>query len=106
MPLFSLSLLKLFAILLAWMLVASVLTACLYAWDKRAARRDAPRIRERTLLLWSLAGGWPGGWLAASRLRHKTSKRSYRIRFAACVVVNLAAVAGLLLAARSWFHHS
>lgn len=86
----------LLVLIVVWTLVASLLTASLYAWDKRAARRDHPRVRERTLLLWSLAGGWPGGWLAGSRLRHKTQKTSYRIRFGLSILTNLAVYAGLL----------
>ncbi|TWU45366.1 hypothetical protein Q31b_05380 [Novipirellula aureliae] len=72
-----------------WTLVASVVAGILYAVDKRAARRDSRRVSEKTLLLWSLAGGWPGAWLVGQRIRHKTQKRSFRLQFAFCVVVNV-----------------
>lgn len=86
--------------LVIWFALASVVTAILYSVDKRRSKRDhadrdRPRIAERTLLAWSLAGGWPGGWVAGRLLRHKTQKTSYRSRFAVCVVVNATIVTGL-----------
>jgi len=88
--------LVLFAI---WTLVASVVTGFLYAVDKRAAGRDSRRVSEKTLLLWALAGGWPGAWLVGRRIRHKTQKRSYRIQFAFCVVANVA-ITAIIVATR------
>ena len=64
------------------MLLLWIYLACINAigfaamlWDKRQSRRQAPRIRERTLLLTSLIGG-SLGILAGSRVaRHKTRKQ-------------------------------
>lgn len=74
--------------LMSWA-VLSPLTFLVYAWDKRAARRDLRRVPERTLLSLDLAGGWPGGALAQTTLRHKTRKLSYRIKFVAAAAINL-----------------
>ncbi|MGB7328361.1 MAG: DUF1294 domain-containing protein [Rubripirellula sp.] len=90
---FSTSILTALAI---WTLVASLVTAWLYARDKRAAGRKDRRTPEKTLLIWSLVGGWPGGLIASRLLRHKTYKLSYRIPFVACVIVNVAATVGLI----------
>ncbi|MEL7265396.1 MAG: DUF1294 domain-containing protein, partial [Planctomycetota bacterium] len=43
---------------------SSSITFVLYCWDKSAAKRDTNRISERTLLMWSLCGGWPGAVIA------------------------------------------
>jgi len=40
--------------------------------DKRRARRDEWRIRERTFFLWALAFGAPGIILGMQVFRHKT----------------------------------
>lgn len=66
----------------------SVLTLAVYAWDKRASKRPgARRVRERTLHLWALAGGFAGAWLGQAWLRHKTRHTSF------AVIATLAAVA-------------
>jgi uncharacterized membrane protein YsdA (DUF1294 family) len=74
-------------------LLTSLVCLALYGLDKRASRRGQRRISERTLLLWGLAGGWPGAWLAQRWWRHKTAKASFRWRFLLTVVVNLGVLA-------------
>jgi uncharacterized membrane protein YsdA (DUF1294 family) len=78
-----------------WLAIASAITFVLYGWDKNAATNSRRRVSEQTLLWWALLGGWPGAMLAASLFRHKTSKTSYRIRFAIVTAANLIALAGM-----------
>jgi uncharacterized membrane protein YsdA (DUF1294 family) len=59
----------------------SALTYWVYAWDKRRAEDGDWRVPEARLHLLDLLGGWPGGFLAQRRLRHKCSKRSYQFVF-------------------------
>jgi len=73
--------------------VASVGAFVAYGIDKAAARRQAARISERTLLVLGLIGGWPGGLVAQQVFRHKTRKRSFRRAFWATVGVNILALA-------------
>jgi uncharacterized membrane protein YsdA (DUF1294 family) len=65
---------------MAWLLVlvVTIVTFGLYAFDKWRSRRGGRRIRERTLLAWLFATGWVGAWLAMWLLRHKTVKTSFR----------------------------
>lgn len=67
------------AVYLVLNLVGSLVGAVLVALDKRRAVRGQPRISERTLHLWSLAGGWAGELLAQRFFRHKTQKISFRL---------------------------
>ena len=60
--------------------VMSFVTLALYAWDKRASKRPgAQRVRERTLHLWALAGGFVGALLGQAWLRHKTRHLSFAV---------------------------
>ena len=68
-------------ILSGWVLVVSVGTFVIYAWDKRRARQGGQREPERHLHLLELFGGWPGAFLAQRRLRHKTAKQSFQLIF-------------------------
>jgi len=60
-----------------------------YALDKSAARRNAWRTPESTLLMLGLLGGWPGGLLAQHLLRHKSNKASFRAAFWGTVMLNV-----------------
>jgi uncharacterized membrane protein YsdA (DUF1294 family) len=58
----------------------SLLTLLAYVWDKRASKHaGVRRVRERTLHLWALAGGFGGAWLGQAWLRHKTRHPSFLI---------------------------
>lgn len=83
-------------LVLSWVAAASVITAGMFALDKRAASRGGPRRSEFSLLVWSLAGGWPGGWIASQWLRHKTHKRSFRFKFVLAAIVNGLLVVGIV----------
>jgi uncharacterized membrane protein YsdA (DUF1294 family) len=72
-------------------LVASAVCFAAYARDKSAARAQARRTPESTLLILGLACGWPGGLLAQQLLRHKTVKQPFRAQFWVTVVLNVAA---------------
>ncbi len=67
----------------------SVIAFIAYAIDKRAARREGRRLRERTLHLLELAGGWPGALVAQQALRHKTRDTRFLIVFWAIVTVHV-----------------
>lgn len=81
--------------------IASVLTFMLYGTDKRAARRNTPRIPESTLHLLALFGGWPGALAAQHVFHHKSRKQPFRTVFWVTVVANSLALAGLLATSAS-----
>ena len=65
----------LFALLTA---VMSLITYVAFAIDKRRAMNGGWRIRESTLQLMELLGGWPGAILGMMLIRHKTKDTTYR----------------------------
>lgn len=71
-------------------LVSSAVAFALYWHDKHAARQGRRRVPESTLLLWGLAGGWPGALAAQQLFRHKTAKRPFQWAFWSSVLVNIA----------------
>ncbi|MBL0423475.1 cold shock and DUF1294 domain-containing protein [Ramlibacter alkalitolerans] len=79
-----------------WVLPASLLlnlaTFFAYWQDKYAAQKRRWRIKEDTLHLWSLAGGWGGAWFAQQVLRHKSVKASFRTAYWGTVVIHCAAI--------------
>ena len=67
----------------------SLISVAMYGLDKRQALPQAQRIPESTLLSFDLLGGWPGGLWAQRKFRHKTIKRSFRVKFGLAIVCNL-----------------
>jgi uncharacterized membrane protein YsdA (DUF1294 family) len=75
-------------------------TFVLYGMDKRRARRGALRVPERTLLLFSFAGGSPGALLGQRLFHHKTRKRAFQIAFWLLVAVQAAVIVYVVWYAR------
>ena len=83
-------------LIFALYMIISLITFIVYAVDKSAARKGAYRTRESTLHLLSLIGGWPGAIVAQQKLRHKSSKRSFRSVFWVTVFLNCGVFVWLL----------
>lgn len=76
----------------------SFITFFLYAIDKSKAKRNVWRIKENTLHLCALCGGWPGAAYAQILLRHKSSKRAFKVIYWCSVLLNLSLLIWCLLA--------
>lgn len=83
---------------LGWLVLINLITAVAYARDKRAARRSAWRVPERTLFLLNLVGGVIGAWLVFFGMRHKTRHTTFWLVQSACSVLHL----GIVLALLGW----
>ncbi len=82
-----------------YLAIVNIWSMALVWWDKRQARRGGRRIRERTLYLSALIGGFFGGIWAMRGLRHKTVKTSFIWRYTLAVLVHVSAwVAAIWLA--------
>ena len=79
-------------IILLWYLAASVAAVLAYGVDKSAAERNRWRVKESTLHLLALVGGWPGALIAQSVFRHKSRKPSFQAVFTVTVIVNCVAL--------------
>ena len=68
------------ALLAGYLAIVNLWAFCLMGFDKRRAkRRGARRIRERTLFLSALLGGSLGAVLGMFRFRHKTKHWYFRL---------------------------
>jgi uncharacterized membrane protein YsdA (DUF1294 family) len=81
------------AILIAYG-VMSLITLCVYGWDKRQARQGGWRVRERTLHVLELLGGWPGALVARTLFAHKRRKIRFSLVTAGIILLHLAGWAG------------
>ena len=78
--------------LLCYLIGVNAATFCAYAYDKAGAPRQWLRVPERVLHGLALVGGTPAALLAQMALRHKTLKRSFRVRFLLIVVIQLSLI--------------
>ncbi|MDO5548817.1 MAG: DUF1294 domain-containing protein [Eubacteriales bacterium] len=60
-----------------YLLLVNGIGAAVTAWDKRAARRGAWRVAEKTLFLWCVLGGCPGVYLTMRCIHHKTRHKRF-----------------------------
>lgn len=61
-----------------YLLAINLLAFLCYFADKKLAQKNTHRIRERTLILLSLAGGSIGSLVAMNLFRHKTKKGLFK----------------------------
>lgn len=97
----SIKLITLQALWVSWLVAINATTFVAYAFDKRAAARQAWRIPERVLHILEGLGGSPAALLARELFRHKTQDRTFtRILFGivGAQLLGLAAAGGWLFA--------
>ncbi len=76
-------------------IAASIINFICYFIDKSAAVKGRWRIKENTLHLFSIFGGWPGAILAQKKFRHKTQKKTFQITFWITILINCTALGWL-----------
>lgn len=76
----------------SWIFAMTIITFLTYWYDKiRAISGHRPRVPERVLLALTLAGGTIGALVGMVLVNHKTSKRSFQIKFWMIVAIQLGA---------------
>lgn len=59
-------------IIISYLLVINIFGYAVVWLDKRKAQKNVWRIREKTIFIYALLGGFIGVWLSMQRFRHKT----------------------------------
>ena len=75
-----------------YLLVVNLWAFALMGIDKRRAKKDVWRVKEKTLFLPVLLGGGVGGILGMKMFRHKTKHWYFRFGFPAILILELAGV--------------
>ena len=57
-----------------------------YGYDKMQARHQDWRVKETTLHMFAILGGWPGALAGMHFFQHKTRKTAFQIPFWTIVV--------------------
>ena len=73
-----------------WLLAVNLLAFLLMGMDKRRAKKDKWRIRERTLFLPVILGGALGGTLGMRLFHHKTKHWYFRFGYPLLLLLQIA----------------
>ena len=73
-----------------YLLIVNLWAFALMGIDKRRAKKDVWRVKEKTLFLPVLLGGGVGGILGMKTFRHKTKHWYFRFGFPAILILELA----------------
>jgi uncharacterized membrane protein YsdA (DUF1294 family) len=79
--------------LLAYLVVANLISFAMFGIDKQRARAGRRRISERALLASAGVSGTIGAWVGMITFRHKTAKRSFQMKMVAVTAADVALVA-------------
>lgn len=80
-----------------YLVTISLITFCVYGYDKRQAIRQKRRIPEKWLHLLALAGGTIGAFAGQQLFRHKTKKWKFRLIFITIAMVQGAIIVWWLM---------
>ena len=80
-----------------WLVTFGAATLLAFGFDKWLAVRSNRRVPEFFLVLLGAFGGWPGGLLGMVMFRHKTSKWTFKLKYAGALIPFAAEV-------WAWFH--
>lgn len=83
-------------VLLLYFLFINVLVFIFAGYDKSQARKNNRRVPEKTLFLMALTGGSLGLLTAMLLFKHKTSKTSFIVKFAAILAIQTALIYAFL----------
>jgi uncharacterized membrane protein YsdA (DUF1294 family) len=72
-------------------------TFAAFGIDKAKAEAGSRRISEAALLQWAIFGGTPAAYAARALFRHKTRKQPFSNNLHTIAILQVAALAGLLV---------
>lgn len=75
--------------LFAYLIIINYIAFSMFAFDKEKAQKKGRRVSEKNLLTLCFMGGSLGAWIAMSKLRHKTSKKSFKWKFYGIVMFQI-----------------
>jgi uncharacterized membrane protein YsdA (DUF1294 family) len=84
-------------LLIAYLVVANLVSFAMVGIDKQRARAGQRRISERALLASAAVSGTVGAWVGMSVFRHKTAKRSFQMSMIAVTALDVAVVVAVLV---------
>ena len=76
----------------AWLLAINLVALLVYGYDKAIAGSGQMRVPERVLLVLALAGGTAGALAGMWVFRHKTAKKSFRLRMGLVIAAQIVLV--------------
>lgn len=80
-----------------YLVIINLCTFVVFLWDKIRAQKGEWRVQESTILLMCALGGTPAAFLARAIFRHKTRKQPFGYILIAIAVVQVVAVAGIVI---------
>ncbi len=93
----SLTTQQMLILICAGFLIVNFVSGVIIWVDKQRALKDELRVKEETLLVWALLGGWPGGIWSMKSFRHKISKQPFIVKYLFAATLNLGVTAGIVL---------
>eukprot|EP00761_Pharyngomonas_kirbyi_P003822 gb/GECH01003826.1/.p1 GENE.gb/GECH01003826.1/~~gb/GECH01003826.1/.p1 ORF type:complete len:122 (+),score=19.75 gb/GECH01003826.1/:1-366(+) len=86
---------RLYTTLTAYAIGINAGSAYLFYYDKKQAVQGGWRVKESSLQLSALLGGWVGGVWAMKRFRHKTSKIKFQRIYYLATLTNMGLCVGI-----------